>query len=74
LDSWRKSGRRISHEWQIVTLGRRHARALGIAAAAALIVAETEGGEQLEGAELEKAAVQAGQAAAKAISNPQVEG
>jgi len=55
-------------------LGRRHARALGTAAAAALIVAETEGGEQLEGAELEKAAVQAGQAAAKAISHPQVEG
>jgi uridine phosphorylase len=50
------------------------APALGIAAAAVLIVAESEDGETLGGEALEQAATQGGRAAAKALSNPQVEG
>jgi uridine phosphorylase len=50
------------------------ARALGIAAAAVLIVAEREGDEPLGDEELARAAVNAGQAASRALSNPQVEG
>ncbi|HEX6687521.1 MAG TPA: hypothetical protein VF085_02520 [Solirubrobacterales bacterium] len=50
------------------------ARRFDIAAAAVLIVAETERREVLEGEELERAAVRAGIAAAEALSNPQVEG
>jgi uridine phosphorylase len=48
--------------------------ALEIAAAAVLIVAETEGSERLDDAEMERAAAQAGNAAARALSNPQLEG
>jgi len=48
--------------------------ALGIAAAAVLIVTEPEGGDILGPEAMERAAVQAGRAAAKALSNPQVEG
>jgi uridine phosphorylase len=47
---------------------------LGIAAAAVLIVAETEGNEPLGGEELERVAARAGAAAEKALSNPKVEG
>jgi len=50
------------------------AAALGIAAAAVLIVAESEDGEALEGDALERAAARCGRAAAKALSNPQAEG
>jgi uridine phosphorylase len=50
------------------------ATALEIAAAAVLIVAEAEGSERLDDGEMERAAAQAGNAAAKALSNPQVEG
>ncbi len=50
------------------------ARALGIAAAAVSIVAEPEGAAALDGEALERAAAQAGRAAAKALSNLQVEG
>jgi uridine phosphorylase len=49
-------------------------RALGVAAAAVLIVAEPEGEEALGGEELERAAAEAGRAAARALSNPKVEG
>jgi uridine phosphorylase len=48
--------------------------ALEIAAAAVLIVAETEGSGRLADDEMERAAAQAGKAATKALSNPQVEG
>jgi uridine phosphorylase len=51
-----------------------HARSLGIAAAAVLVVTETEAGELLAADGLERAAVQAGRAASEALSNPQVEG
>ncbi len=47
---------------------------LGIAAAAVLIVAESEDGDALGVEALERAAAQGGRAAAKALSNPQVEG
>jgi uridine phosphorylase len=50
------------------------ARALEISGAAVLVVAETEGHERLEDEKMESAAVRAGRAAAKALSNPQVEG
>jgi uridine phosphorylase len=50
------------------------ARNLRIAAAAVLIVAELEDGRQLADGDLEAAAKRAGWAAAKALSNPQVEG
>ena len=50
------------------------ARRLGVAATALLIATETERGESLQGERLEKTAVQAGRAAAEALSNPQVEG
>jgi uridine phosphorylase len=49
-------------------------RALGIAAAAVLIVTEAEGSGTIEGEELEALAIQAGRAAAGALSNLQVEG
>ena len=48
-------------------------RELGIAAAAVLIVSEGDGGALPDGA-LESAAIRAGKAAARALSNPQVEG
>lgn len=50
------------------------ARELEIAAAAVLVVADVEGHEQLGEEEMKLAAVQAGKAAAQALSNPQVEG
>jgi uridine phosphorylase len=50
------------------------AGALQIAAAAVLIVTETEDEERLEGEELELLAAKAGRAAAKALSNSKVEG
>jgi uridine phosphorylase len=50
------------------------AHKLKIAAAAVLIAVETEHCEQLESETLEKLAAQAGEAAAKALSNLQVEG
>jgi uridine phosphorylase len=50
------------------------ARALEIAAAVVLVVAETEGRERLDDEKMEQSAVRAGKAAAKALSNPQVEG
>jgi uridine phosphorylase len=50
------------------------AAALEIAAAAVLIVAETHGSERLDDGEMEQAAARAGNAAAKALSDPQVEG
>jgi len=50
------------------------ARALGIAAAATLVVAETGGRERIDDEKMELAAVRAGKAAAGALSNPQVEG
>jgi uridine phosphorylase len=50
------------------------AEALEIAAAAVLIVAEAEGHERLDDEKLGLAATRAGKAAAKALSNPQVEG
>lgn len=49
------------------------AERLGIAAAAVLIAVEDERGEALEGERLEQAVQRAGAAAAKALSNPQVE-
>lgn len=49
------------------------ARKLGISAAAVLIVSEADG-ETVADEELESAAKRAGQAAAKTLSNPQVEG
>jgi uridine phosphorylase len=49
-------------------------RALGIAAAAVLIVAETPCAEALSGDRLESAAKLAGRAASSAVSNPKVEG
>ncbi len=51
-----------------------HAHALEVAAAAVLVVTETDAGEVLAADGLERAAVQAGRAAAQALSNPQVEG
>lgn len=48
--------------------------ALGIAAAAVLVVAETEGDGRLDDEKLGEAAVRAGKAAARALSNPKVEG
>ncbi len=50
------------------------AEALEIAAAAVLVVSEAEGRERLDDEEMGLAAVRAGKAAAKALSNPQVEG
>jgi uridine phosphorylase len=50
------------------------AEALEIAAAAVLVVAEAEKREQLDDEKMGLAAVRAGKAAAKALSNPQVEG
>jgi uridine phosphorylase len=50
------------------------AAALGIAAAAVLVVAETERDGRLDDEKLGPAAVRAGEAAAKTLSNPQVEG
>jgi uridine phosphorylase len=50
------------------------AAALRIAAAAVLVVAETEGDGRLDDEKLGAAAVRAGEAAAKALSNPKVEG
>lgn len=50
------------------------ARALKIAAAAVLVVAETEEHGQIEDERMAVAAARAGKAAAKALSNPQVEG
>jgi uridine phosphorylase len=50
------------------------AQALEIAAAAVLVVAETEPQERLDDKKMELAAVRAGKAAAEALSNPQVEG
>lgn len=50
------------------------AGALEIAAAAVLVVAEAEGREQLDDEKMELAAIRAGKAAAKALSNPKVEG
>lgn len=47
---------------------------LEIAAAAVLVAAETERGERLDDEKLGLAATRAGKAAAKALSNPQVEG
>jgi len=49
-------------------------RELGIAVAAVLIVAERGAGDRLGDEELESAAVRAGEAAARALSNPKVEG
>lgn len=49
-------------------------RALEIAAAAVLVVAETERRERLDDKKMELAAVRAGKAAVGALSNPQVEG
>ncbi len=49
-------------------------RALEIAAAAVLVVAEVEGQGQIDDEQLRLAAVRAGKAAAKALSNPRVEG
>jgi uridine phosphorylase len=51
-----------------------HAATLKIAAAAVLIVAEAEGREQIDDERMGLAAARAGNAAAKALSNPQVEG
>lgn len=50
------------------------AATLGIAAAAVLVVAETEGDGRLDDEKLGEAAVRAGKAAARALSNPKVEG
>jgi uridine phosphorylase len=50
------------------------ARALEIDAAAVLVVAEAEEHERLDDEKMGPAAVRAGKAAAKALSNPQVEG
>jgi len=50
------------------------ARRLGIAAAAVLVATGTEQGAAAAGEPLEEAAAKAGGAAAKALSNPQVEG
>ena len=50
------------------------ARGLDVAAAALLIVTETERGEPLHGERLEETATRAGRAASQALSNPQVEG
>jgi purine-nucleoside phosphorylase len=50
------------------------ARKLGVAAAAILIAVETERDEQLQTDTLEQLAVQAGKAAARTLSNPQLEG
>ena len=50
------------------------AEALEIAAAAVLVVAEVEGEQRLDDEKLGLAAVRAGKAAARALSNPQVEG
>jgi len=50
------------------------ARALGVRMGALLIVAESNGGERLDGEELERAEKLAGQAAARALSQPKVEG
>ncbi|HMJ73666.1 MAG TPA: hypothetical protein VK471_09915 [Solirubrobacterales bacterium] len=50
------------------------AGALEIAAAAVLVVAEAEGHERLDDARMDLAAIRAGKAAAKALSNPKVEG
>jgi len=50
------------------------AKALEIAAAAILVVAEAEGHELLDDEQLGLTAVRAGKAAARALSNPQVEG
>ncbi len=47
---------------------------LGLAAAAVLIVAETQRPGQLRDEELEEAAKRAGTAAVRPYSNPQVEG
>jgi uridine phosphorylase len=49
-------------------------RELGIAVAAVLVVAERGGDGRLDEGELEAAAIKAGEAAARALSNPQVEG
>lgn len=51
-----------------------HSRALQIAAAAVLVVAEVEGQGQIDDEQLGLAAVRTGKAAAKALPNPQVEG
>jgi uridine phosphorylase len=67
------AGGALAADMQTLALLAR-ARALEIAAAAVLIVAELEGGEALGDEALERAATQAGRAAAKALSNPQVEG
>jgi uridine phosphorylase len=66
------SGAAAADMQTLAILARAHA--LGIAAAAVLIVAEPEGGEVLGGEALGQAAAQAGRAAAKALSNSQVEG
>jgi len=50
------------------------ARALGVRVGVLLIVAESNGGGLLDGEELERAEKLAGQAAAKALSQPEVEG
>jgi uridine phosphorylase len=50
------------------------AGALEIAAAAVLVVAEAEGYERLDDEKMDLAAIRAGKAAAKALSNPKVEG
>jgi hypothetical protein len=50
------------------------AEALEIAAAAVLVVVEAEGHERLDDEMLGLAAVRGGKAAARALSNPQVEG
>jgi purine-nucleoside phosphorylase len=50
------------------------AEALEIAAAAVLVVAEAKGCERLDDEKMELAAIRAGKAAAKTLSNPKVEG
>jgi uridine phosphorylase len=72
IDATEAGGAAAADMQTLAVLAR--ARALEVAAAAALVASENEAGERTDDETVELAAVRAGKAAAKSLSNPPVEG